>query len=115
MPTATSSNVAKLPEFKIQFHLRSNQPLIYQSCKEFHVHSEKSPSLVDKTPWSPFCMLGDFEFAEIALASLLNQQQVNALLDLFARVTQGAIQVMLKNDAKLHKVCDAAVMELTLV
>ncbi|KAI6141448.1 hypothetical protein BKA82DRAFT_4018741 [Pisolithus tinctorius] len=64
-----------------------------QSYEEFHVHSEKSASLVDKTPWSAFCTLGDFEFAEIALASLLNQQQ---------------------NDAKLHKACDAAVMELTL-
>ncbi|KIN94042.1 hypothetical protein M404DRAFT_35449 [Pisolithus tinctorius Marx 270] len=113
MPTATSSNVAKLPEFKIQFHPRSNRPPIYQSYEEFRVHSEKSPSPVDKTPWSPFRTLGDFEFAEIALASLLNQQQVNALLDLFARVTQGAIQVTLKNDAELRKVCDAAAMELT--
>ncbi|KAI5997649.1 hypothetical protein F5J12DRAFT_785111 [Pisolithus orientalis] len=34
---------------------------------------------------------------------LMNPQQVNALLDLFAHVTQGAIQVMLKNDAKLCK------------
>ncbi|KIN96114.1 hypothetical protein M404DRAFT_33597 [Pisolithus tinctorius Marx 270] len=59
-------------------------------------------------------MLGDFKFAEIALASLLNQQQVNALLDLFAHVTQRAVQVTLKNDAKLRKVCDAAAMELTL-
>ncbi|KAI6156008.1 hypothetical protein BKA82DRAFT_3967167 [Pisolithus tinctorius] len=113
MPTSTSSNVAKLPEFKIQFHPRSNRPLIYQSYEEFRVHSEKSASLVDKTPWSPFRTLGDFEFAEIALASLLNQQQVNALLDLFARVTQGAVQVTLKNDAELRKVCDAAAMELT--
>ncbi|KAI5996832.1 hypothetical protein F5J12DRAFT_785259 [Pisolithus orientalis] len=113
MPTATSSNVAKLPEFKIQFHPRSNQPPIYQSYEEFHVCSEKSPSPVDKTPWSPFCMLGDFEFVEIALAPLLNQQQVNALLGLFARVTQGAVQVTLKNDAELHKACDAAAMELT--
>ncbi|KAI6035018.1 hypothetical protein F5J12DRAFT_778604 [Pisolithus orientalis] len=113
MPTSTSSNVAKLPEFKIQFHPRSNRPPIYQSYEEFHVHSEKSASPVDKTPWSPFRTLGDFEFAEIALASLLNQQQVNALLDLFAHVTQGAIQVTLKNDAELHKVCDAAAMELT--
>ncbi|KAI5985815.1 hypothetical protein F5J12DRAFT_787334 [Pisolithus orientalis] len=103
MPTATSSNVEKLPEFKIQFHLRSNQPLIYQSYEEFHVFSEKSPSLVDKTPWSPFHMLGDSEFVEITLTSLLNQQQVNALLDLFAHVTQGAVQVTLRNDAELHK------------
>ncbi|KAI6140728.1 hypothetical protein BKA82DRAFT_4331818 [Pisolithus tinctorius] len=103
MPTATSSNAAKLPEFKIQFHPRSNQPLIYQSYEEFRVRSEKSPSPVDKTPWSPFRTLGDFEFAEIALASLLNQQQVNALLNLFARVTQGAVQVTLKNDAELRK------------
>ncbi|KAI5994114.1 hypothetical protein F5J12DRAFT_785896 [Pisolithus orientalis] len=58
-------------------------------------------------------MLDDFEFAEIELTSLLNQQQVNALLDLFACVTQGAVQVTLKNDAKLCKACDAAVMELT--
>ncbi|KAI5993146.1 hypothetical protein F5J12DRAFT_786022 [Pisolithus orientalis] len=114
MPTSTSSNVAKLPEFKIQFHPRSNQPLIYQSYEEFRVHSEKSASLVDKTPWSPFCMLGDFESVEITLTSLLNQQQVNALLDLFAHVTQGAVQVMLKNDAELCKACDAAAMELTL-
>ncbi|KAI5988478.1 hypothetical protein F5J12DRAFT_685078, partial [Pisolithus orientalis] len=113
--TATSSNVAKLPEFKIQFHPRSNQPPIYQSYEEFCVCSEKSPSPVDKTSWSPFCMLGDFKFAEITLTSLLNQQQVNALLDLFACVMQGAAQVMLKNDAKLHKACDAAAMELTLV
>ncbi|KIO04410.1 hypothetical protein M404DRAFT_143459 [Pisolithus tinctorius Marx 270] len=113
MPTSTSSNVAKLPEFKIQFHPRSNRPPIYQSYKEFRVRSEKSASPVDKTPWSPFRTLGDFEFAEIALASLLNQQQVNALLDLFARVTQGAVQVTLKNDAELRKVCDAAAMELT--
>ncbi|KAI5997674.1 hypothetical protein F5J12DRAFT_785137 [Pisolithus orientalis] len=113
MPTSTSSNVAKLPEFKIQFHPRSNRPPIYQSYEEFHVRSEKSASLVDKTPWSPFRTLGDFEFAEIALASLLNQQQVNALLDLIAHVTQGAIQVTLKNDAKLRKACDAAAMELT--
>ncbi|KAI5989827.1 hypothetical protein F5J12DRAFT_786626 [Pisolithus orientalis] len=48
-------------------------------------------------------MLGNFEFVEIALTSLLNQQQVNALLDLFAHVTQGAVQVMLKNDVKLCK------------
>ncbi|KAI6143943.1 hypothetical protein BKA82DRAFT_4331091 [Pisolithus tinctorius] len=113
MPTATSSNAAKLPEFKIQFHLRSNRPPIYQSYEEFRVCSEKSPSPVDKTPWSPFRTLGEFEFAEIALTSLLNQQQVNALLDLFARVTQGAIQVTLKNDAELCKACDAAAMELT--
>ncbi|KIO12120.1 hypothetical protein M404DRAFT_19970 [Pisolithus tinctorius Marx 270] len=113
MPTATSSNAAKLPEFKIQFHLRSNRPPIYQSYEEFRVCSEKSPSPVDKTPWSPFRTLGEFEFAEIALTSLLNQQQVNALLDLFARVTQGAIQVTLKNDAELRKACDAAAMELT--
>ncbi|KAI5988304.1 hypothetical protein F5J12DRAFT_786878 [Pisolithus orientalis] len=121
--------LTQLPTIELQEHWYSNCSLkclkltiwiqdifslMNPSYKEFHVCSEKSPFLVDKTPWSPFHMLGDFKFAEITLTSLLNQQQVNALLDLFAHVTQGAIQVMLKNDAKLHKACDAAVMELTL-
>ncbi|KAI5990287.1 hypothetical protein F5J12DRAFT_786513 [Pisolithus orientalis] len=107
----SSSTSLECPKLTAQIQdIFSSMNLSYE---EFHVHSEKSPSLVDKTPWSPFSMLGDFEFAEIALASLLNQQQVNALLDLFACVTQGAVQVTLKNDAELHKACDAAAMELT--
>ncbi|KAI6006227.1 hypothetical protein F5J12DRAFT_783006 [Pisolithus orientalis] len=106
-----SNRSLKCPKLTVQ--IQDIFSLMNPSYKEFCVCSEKSPSLVDKTPWSPFCMLGNFKFAEITLASLLNQQQVNALLDLFACVTQGAIQVMLKNDAKLCKACDAAVMELT--
>ncbi|KAI5995746.1 hypothetical protein F5J12DRAFT_785528 [Pisolithus orientalis] len=121
--------LTQLPTIELQEHWYSNHSLecpklttqiqdifssMNPSYEEFCVCSEKSPSPVDKTPWSPFCTLGDFEFVEITLASLLNQQQVNALLDLFARVTQGAIQVVLKNDAELCKACDAAAMELTL-
>jgi hypothetical protein len=117
---ATESSQEQLPQsfinpptdFKTKYHPHSKHPTLFQDANEFRVHKSFKPP-PDDAPWCPFRCKGNFEFAEIALDTSLNQKQVNTLLDLIACVAKGTTQVTLKNEQELRKACDAAAAELT--
>ncbi|KAG2033671.1 hypothetical protein BDR03DRAFT_1014073 [Suillus americanus] len=82
----------------------------YQCFEEFGVTPEKQTLPAEEELWHPFQSRGDFEFSEIAL----NKNQVDQLLSLMARISQGQAQIMLKNEADLRKALDNAAAKLTL-
>ncbi|KIK78025.1 hypothetical protein PAXRUDRAFT_17112 [Paxillus rubicundulus Ve08.2h10] len=118
---ATESSHERLPQtiinpptdFKTEYHPHSQCPTLFQNADHFRLDKSFKP-LPDHAPWCPFRCKGDFEFAEIALNTSLNQKQVDDLLDLIARVAKGTTQVTLKDEQELRKACDAAAAELTL-
>ncbi|KAG1865264.1 hypothetical protein F4604DRAFT_1881913 [Suillus subluteus] len=112
-PVPTAS--ARLPsEFKTEYHPRSGRPTLFQPFDEFRISSEaQHMPIIDKEPWRPFRSRGDFEFSEIAIEAALNKSQINALLSLITRVSEGNAQITLKNEADLSKAWDNATVELT--
>ncbi|KAG0696432.1 hypothetical protein DFH29DRAFT_984614 [Suillus ampliporus] len=100
-------------EFKTEFHPRSGHQTLYQRFEEFGVTPETQALPAEEEPWRPFRSRGDFEFSEIALDAALNKNQVDRLLSLMARISQGQAQITLKNEADLRKALDNAAAELT--
>ncbi|KAG1841947.1 hypothetical protein F4604DRAFT_1828380 [Suillus subluteus] len=100
-------------EFKTEFHPCSGRETLYQRFEEFSVTPETQTLPAEEEPWCPFQSRGDFEFSEIALDAALNKNQVDRLLSLMARISQGQAQITLKNEADLRKALDNAVAELT--
>ncbi|KAI6027161.1 hypothetical protein EDC04DRAFT_2899304 [Pisolithus marmoratus] len=96
----------------MEFHPHSNLPPLLQSFDQFHVNAKTFTPLTDNAPYHPFQVAGDFEFMEVTLAASLNQVHVDKLLDLISCVAQGTAQVTLKNNAELHKACDATAAQL---
>ncbi|KAG2366025.1 hypothetical protein BDR07DRAFT_1449538 [Suillus spraguei] len=105
---------ARLPsEFKTEYHPRSGCPTLFQPFDEFCISSEvQHAPIIDKEPRHPFRLHGDFEFSEIAIEAALNKSQINALLSLITRVSEGNAQITLKNEADLFKAWDNAAVEL---
>lgn len=100
--------------FKTEYHPCRNWLTLYQIADEFHIHKPFTfPA--DHSHWHPFASEGNFEFAKNALNDSLNQGWVDALLKLIADVASNRVQITLKNEAELHKTCNGAVEELTLV
>ncbi|KAG2037875.1 hypothetical protein BDR03DRAFT_933870 [Suillus americanus] len=112
-PVPTAS--ARLPsEFKTEYHPRSGRSTLFQPFDKFCISSEAQHApIIDKEPWRPFRSRGDFEFSEIAIEAALNKSQINALLSLITRVSEGNAQITLKNEADLSKAWDNAAVELT--
>jgi hypothetical protein len=106
---------AQLPsEFKTEFHPRSGRQTLFQPFDQFGISPEAQDApIVDKEPWCPFRSRGDFEFSEIAIEAALNKSQINALLSLITRISEGHAQITLKNEADLSKAWDNAAAELT--
>lgn len=100
-------------EFKTEYHPRSGRSTIYQTFDEFGIAQETQDAPIDEEPWHPFRSRGDFEFSEIALDAALNKSQINALLGLISRISQGQAQITLKSETDLSKAWDNAAAELT--
>jgi hypothetical protein len=107
-----ASDGQRQPDFKTEYHPRSNRPHLFQSYEEFGRQATEDLA-PDKEPWRPYRVSGDFEFAEIALEAGLNVAQINGLLSLISRVSQGQAEVTLKNEGDLRKAWDNAAAELT--
>lgn len=69
--------------------------------------------IIDDELWCPFRSRGDFKFSEIAIEAALNKSQINSLLSLITRISEGHAQITLKNEADLLKVWDNTAAELT--
>ncbi|KAF8120295.1 hypothetical protein EV363DRAFT_1191298 [Boletus edulis] len=104
---------AELPhDFKTHFHPRSNRPPLFQYQNDFgcwDIH-DLAP---DAQPWRPFAEEGDYQFAEIALQAGLNTSQVNGLLALMSRISQGKAKVTLRSEVDLRRAWDKAAMQVT--
>ncbi|KAG1861808.1 hypothetical protein DFJ58DRAFT_715411 [Suillus subalutaceus] len=106
---------AQLPgEFKTEYHPRSGRQTLFQPFDQFGISPEaQDVPIVDKEPWRPFRLHGDFEFSEIAIEAALNKSQINTLLSLITCISEGHAQITLKNEADLSKAWDNAAAELT--
>ncbi|KAG1725468.1 hypothetical protein EDD22DRAFT_982843 [Suillus occidentalis] len=106
---------AQLPsEFKTEYHPRSGRQMLFQHFDQFGISPEvQDAPIVDKEPWHPFRLRGDFKFSEIAMEAALNKSQINALLNLIMRISEGHAHITLKNEADLSKAWDNAAAELT--
>lgn len=106
---------AQLPsEFKTEYHPHSGRQTLFQPFDQFGISPETQDApIVDKEPWRPFRSRGDFEFSEIAIEASLNKSQINALLNLITRISEGHAQITLKNESDLSKAWDNAAAELT--
>jgi hypothetical protein len=99
-------------DFKTEFHPQSKKAPLFQSYEEFRHYSSQQQPLFEE-PWQPFSCHGDFEFAEIVLEAGLNKAQINGLLSLIARISEGSAKVTFKNDSDLHCAWNCAAMQLT--
>ncbi|KAG2137820.1 hypothetical protein BD769DRAFT_1351482 [Suillus cothurnatus] len=108
-----AASVQPPSEFKTEYHPRSGCPTLFQAFDEFRVPPEAQQVPIDEKPWHPFRSRADFEFSEIALDAALNKSQIDALLNLILRVSQGHAEITLKNEADLSKAWDNAAAELT--
>lgn len=105
---------ARSHEFKTVYHPRSGRETVYQTFDEFGVTPKTDASVpIDAEPWRPFRSRGDFEFSEIALDAALNKAQIDSLLNLISRISEGKTNVTLKNEADLRRAWDNAAEELT--
>ncbi|KAG2151772.1 hypothetical protein BD769DRAFT_1623523 [Suillus cothurnatus] len=106
---------AQLPsEFKTEYYPRSGRPTLFQPFDEFRTsEAQHNAPIIDDEPWRPFRSRGDFEFSEIAIEAALNKSQINSLLSLITRISEGRAQITLKNEADLLKAWDNAAAELT--
>ena len=95
-----SPSAEQLPNFKTEFHPRSNRPPLFQQQEEFGMQDGHQMA-VDTHPWCPFVEQGDYLFAEIALQVGLNASQVNGLLRLISHISQGKAKVTLCNEVDL--------------
>ncbi|KAF8452167.1 hypothetical protein L210DRAFT_3608318 [Boletus edulis BED1] len=84
----SASSEPPVPDFKTEFHPHSHRPPLFQHQEDFGLRNtaELAP---DGSPWRPFIEEGDYLFAEIALQAGLNSSQVNGLLGLISRISQG--------------------------
>jgi hypothetical protein len=108
-----AASVQPPSKFKTEYHPRSGCPTLFQAFDEFRVPPEAQQVPIDEKPWHPFRSRADFEFSEIALDAALNKSQIDALLNLILRVSQGHAEITLKNEADLSKAWDNAAAELT--
>ncbi|KIJ09546.1 hypothetical protein PAXINDRAFT_87312 [Paxillus involutus ATCC 200175] len=88
------------PDFKTEFHPRSNRPPLFHQQEEFGMQNVDQMA-ADNHPWRPFAEQGDYLFAEIALQAGLNASQVNGLLRLISHISQGKAKVTLRNEVDL--------------
>jgi hypothetical protein len=58
---------------------------------------------VDPDPWVPFRTRHDFEFAELVLDAGMSKDQVNAMIGLIHRCTNGKGSFTLKSYDEMHK------------
>ncbi|KAG1882566.1 hypothetical protein F4604DRAFT_1879304 [Suillus subluteus] len=98
----------------MEYHPRSSCVTLYQTFDEFCITQETQHAPIDEEPWHPFRSHGDFEFSEIVLDVVLNKSQINSLLELILRISQGKAQITLKNETDLSRAWDNAAAELTL-
>ncbi|KIK79482.1 hypothetical protein PAXRUDRAFT_161207 [Paxillus rubicundulus Ve08.2h10] len=61
----------------------------------------------------PFQLVGDFEFAKIALEAMLNKGQIDWLLGLISHITNGNTKATLRNGANLSKAYDNVAITFT--
>ncbi|KIK35236.1 hypothetical protein CY34DRAFT_17146 [Suillus luteus UH-Slu-Lm8-n1] len=100
-------------EFKTEFHPHSGRQTLYQRFEEFGITPETQALPAEQEPWHPFQSHADFKFSEIALDAALNKNQIDWLLNLMARISQGQAKITLKNKFDLCKALDNAAAELT--
>jgi hypothetical protein len=100
------------PDFKTEFHPRSRRRPLFQHQEDFGLRNvaDLAPN---SSPWCPFIEEGDYLFTEIALQAGLNASQVNGLLGLVARVSQGKTKVTLRNEIDLRRAWDRAAAQVT--
>ncbi|KAF8127384.1 hypothetical protein EV363DRAFT_1401113 [Boletus edulis] len=108
----SASSEPPVPDFKTEFHPHSHRPPLFQHQEDFGLRNaaELAP---DGSPWRPFVEEDDYLFAEIALQAGLNSSQVNGLLGLISRISQGKAKVTLRNEIDLRRSWDRAAAQVT--
>lgn len=99
-------------DFKTEFHPRSRHPPLFQQQDAFSLQDAREMA-PDSHPWCPFVEEGDYLFAEIALQAGLNASQVNSLLNLMLRMSQGKAKISLRNEIDLRRAWNRAAMQVT--
>ena len=72
----------------IEYHPHSERPARILTPEEFKGVSDHNPDPTappDDEPWRPFSTREDFDFAELAHDTKLNQKQIERLIDIFNR------------------------------
>ncbi|KDQ51821.1 hypothetical protein JAAARDRAFT_62330 [Jaapia argillacea MUCL 33604] len=94
-----SCSKPELDDIKTEYHPHSKRPAVVQHFLEYRREAESEPILPpDPKPWRPFRSRLDFEFAKVALEAALSASQVDAMIKLFHRCSEGD-RFTLKNNA----------------
>lgn len=93
---------------RTKYHPNSKRPPQLAAFEEYRDRPPVNPPLAKSEPWSPFVSRADFEFAEIALEAALTKDQVDSMIKLIGRLTQGQDFFTLTSHRDLRKAWDAA-------
>ncbi len=89
------------------YHPHSDRPTRVDTFEEYgNTHMAPPPAKAD--PWAPFSSCVDFEFAEIVLAAGLTSKQVNSMINIIGRVSEGSNPFTFKNHNDLRMTWEAA-------
>ncbi|KAL4248361.1 hypothetical protein ABKN59_009698 [Abortiporus biennis] len=91
---------------------RSDALYMARMREQFHHHADDTPYLPNETPWCPFQTKLDFEFAEIALLSALNKNQMDRFLRLMHHCALGE-EFTLRSDREIREKWRIAAPRLT--
>ncbi|KAF8961518.1 hypothetical protein BDZ97DRAFT_1921202 [Flammula alnicola] len=100
-----------MDDIKIEYHPHTKQPSDVLPLKEYQARQHKTktvdPGLRPKRPWKPFRIRAEFEFAEVALKASLTKNQVNALISVMKRCTEGDDKFDIRDHAHLCEIWNA--------
>lgn len=97
----------------MEFHPNSGRATKTVPMTEYGQQEAESSRTPQNEPWRPFRSRADFEFAEIALDTAMNQKQVDALIKLFYRCIDNKGSFTLGSHQDMKLMWDSASCHLT--
>ena len=93
---------------RVDFHPHSGRPTEYYEFEKFNqingkVEGVSHSTLSEDEICKPFRTRGDFTFASLALDAALNNEQIDAFINLLHDVASGKLVFTIKNHADLAK------------
>ncbi|OSC97911.1 hypothetical protein PYCCODRAFT_1418559 [Trametes coccinea BRFM310] len=99
----------ELDDFLVEYHPRSHRPRSISHFADFRrAHPPVNPSTIHPEPYKPFRSVVDFRFAEFALETALNKNEVTKLLKLIRDIIEKPAAFTYKSSQEVTDTWEAA-------